>query len=108
MSTRKIERQFLTVSECVTGVSGRAIADCILQLLSNWLLLGSYLVDGPGAMAMKNDCVAAQIHEIFLYTHCTVHALNPYVMKCCSIAEIRNTMDTADYNYHSFSNSPKR
>ena len=34
--TRKIEERFLAFSECVTGVSGKAIADRILQLLSNW------------------------------------------------------------------------
>ena len=43
-STRKIEERFLAFSECVTGVSGGAIADRILRLLSSWQLSGSYLV----------------------------------------------------------------
>ena len=76
-------------------MSRKAIADRILQLLSNWQLSGSYLVgqtyDGAGAMAGKNNGAA--------------HALN---LKCCSIAEIRNTMDTADSICRFFSNSPKR
>ena len=114
-NTRKIQERFLAFSECVTGVSGEAIADRILQLFSDWQLSGSYLVgqtyDGAGAMAGKNKGAAARIKEIFpkaVYTHCAAHALNLCVMKCCSIAEIRNTMDTADSICRFFSNSPKR
>ena len=114
-NTRRIEERFVAFSECVTGVSGKAIADRILQLFSNWQLSGSYLVgqtyDGAGAMAGKNKGAAARIQEIFpkaVYTHCAAHALNLCVMKCCSIAEIRNTMDTADSVCRFFSNSPKR
>ena len=114
-STRKIEERFLAFSECVTGVSGKVIADRILQLLSNWQLSGSYLVgqtyDGAGAMAGKNNGAAARIQTIFpkaVYTHCAAHALNLCVIKCCSIAEIRNTMNTADSICRFFSNSPKR
>lgn len=114
-STRKIEERFLAFSECVTGLSGKAIADRILQLLSNRQLSGSYLFgqtyDGAGAMAGKNKGAAARIQEIFpkaIYTHCAAHALNLCVMKCCSIAEVRNAMDTADSICRFFSNSPKR
>ena len=114
-NTKNIEERFLAFSECVTGVSGKAIADRILQLLSNWQLLGSYLVgqtyDGAGAMAGKNNGAASRIQAIFpkaVYTHCAAHVLNLCVMKCCSIAEIRNTMGTADSICRYFSNSPKR
>ena len=93
-------------------MSRKAIADRILQLLSNWQLSGSYLVgqtyDGAGAMAGKNNGAAARIQKILpkaVYTHCAAHAQN---LKCCSIAEIRNTMDTADSICRFFSNSPKR
>ena len=54
---------------------------------------------------------AARIQEIFpkaVYTHCAAYALNLCVMKCCSIAEIRNMMDTADSICRFFSNFPKR
>ena len=102
-STRKIEERFLAFSECTTGVTGEAIGDCILNLLSNWQLSGSYLVgqtcDGAGAMAGKNKGAASCIqrtHPKAVYTHCAAHALNLCVVKCCSIAEIRNAMDTAD------------
>ena len=114
-SSRKIEERFLAFSECITGVSGKAIADRILQLLSNWQLSGSYLVgqtcDGAGSMAGKNKGAASRIQQIYpkaIYTHCAAHALNLCVMKCCSIAEIRNAMDTADSIFRFFSNSPKR
>jgi len=54
-STQTIEERFLAFSECVTGVSGEAIADCILQLLADWQLpatdLHGQTYDGAGAMA---------------------------------------------------------
>ena len=99
----------------MTGVSGEAIADRILQLLADWQLSAFHLCgqtyDGAGAMAGKNKGAAARIQEVFpkaVYTHCAAHALNLCVMKCCSIAEIRNAMDTADSICRFFSNSPKR
>ena len=64
-----------------------------------------------GAMAGKNKGAVSRIQEIHshaIYIHCAAHALNLCVMKCCSIAEILNTMDTADSICCFFSNSPKR
>ena len=43
--------------------------------------------------------VAAPIrdkHPKALYTHCAVHRLNLCVVKCCSIREVNNVMQTAD------------
>ena len=54
---------------------------------------------------------AVCIQEAFpkaMYTHCAAHTLNPCVVKCCSVAEIRNMMDTAESICRFFSNSPKR
>ena len=91
----------------MTGVTGSAIADHILCLLDEWQLSASNIhgqtYDGAGAMAGKSRCV----FKLLMYTHCAAHALNLCVIKCCSVAEIRN-MDTAESIYRFFSNSPKR
>ena len=83
------------------------------SFFSNLQLSGSFLVgqtyDGAGAMAGKNNGAAARMQQNFpevIYTHCAAHALNLCVMKCCSIAEIRNTIDTAGSICHFFSNCP--
>lgn len=53
--TRSIEERFLAFSECLCGVTGSAIADHILKLLSNWQLSPAklrgqtYMYDGAGA-----------------------------------------------------------
>lgn len=97
-----IEERFLAFSECLSGVSGSAIADHILSLLDDWQLLPCNIrgqaYDGAGAMAGKRKGAAARILEAFpkaIYTHCAAHALNLCVVKCCSVAEIRNMMNTA-------------
>ena len=114
-STKCIEERFLAFSECLTGVTGSAIADHILRLLDEWQLSASNIrgqtYDGAGAMAGKSRGAAARIQEAFpkaMYTHCAAHALNLCVVKCCSVAEIRNMMDTAESICRFFSNSPKR
>ena len=94
---------------------GEAIADRILSQLDSWQLSASQLrgqtYDGTGAMAGKRRGAAACIADQYpkaLYTHCAAHVLNLCVVKCCSILEIRNTMDIADSICRSFGNSPKR
>lgn len=49
-------------------------------------------------MAGKSRGAAARIQEAFpktVYTHCAAHALNLCV-ECCSVAEIRNMMNTVE------------
>lgn len=94
--TRSIEERFLAFSECLTGVSGSAIADHILCFLSDWQFSAAKLqgqtYDGAGAMAGKSKGAAAHVQEAFLkaiYTHCVAHALNLCAVKCCSVADIR-------------------
>ena len=61
-------------------------------------------------MAGKTKGAAARITELYpkpLYTDCASHVLNLYIVACCSIPAIRNTMDTADCVYRFFDNSPK-
>ena len=62
-------------------------------------------------MAGKSKGVASRIsskHSKALYTHCASHRLNLCVMKCCTIREVSNMMQTADTISRFFSNSPKR
>ncbi len=114
-NTMKSEERFMCFSECETGVSGKAIADRLLSHLVTWQLPASQLrgqtYDGAGAMAGKRRGAAARITELHpnaTYTHCATHALNLCVVKCCSISEIRHTMDVADSVYRFFAFSPKR
>lgn len=102
-------------SKCSTGVTGEAIANRILQHLSNWQLppenLRGQTYDGAGAMAGKTKGAAAHIskeHPKALYMHCNVHVLNLCVVKCCSIQDVNNVMEIADKVCHFFCNSPKR
>ena len=106
---------FVAFHECVTGVTGRAIADNILLKLSQWQLELEYLrgqaYDGAGAMAGKSKGAASYIvtkQPKALYTHCASHRLNLCVVKCCSIREINNMMESADKISRFFNNSPKR
>ena len=105
----------MTFSECLSGVTGRAIADRILKLLSDWQLspikLRGQTYDGAGAMAGSSRGAAKLIQDSYpkaIYTHCAAHVLNLCIVKCCSIPEIRNTMDTAESICRFFFNSPKR
>lgn len=62
-------------------------------------------------MAGKSKGVAIRLRALYpkaLYTHCASHRLNLCVMKCCSIREVSNMMQTADSVSRFFSNSPKR
>ena len=86
-----------------------------LSKLTEWQLQPQLLCgqacDGAGAMAGKSKGVAARIYSQYpkaLYTHCASHRLNLCVMKCCSIREVSNMMQTADKISHFFNNSPKR
>ena len=114
-SCQRIEERFLAFSECITGVTGEAIADQLLHHLRNWQLSGLQLCgqmyDGAGAMAGKTRGAAARITQQFpraVYTHCAAHHLNLCVVKSCSIPEVQRAMDTADSVSQFFSNSPKR
>ena len=108
--------RFLTFKECLSGVSGENIADDILAQITEWQLqphlLRGQAYDGAGAMAGKSKgAAAARILAKYpkaLFTHCAAHRLNLCVMKCCSIREITNMMETADSVSRFFSNSPKR
>ena len=62
-------------------------------------------------MAGKNKAAATRITQQYpkaVYTHCAAHVLNLCVVKCCSIPEVRNTMDIGDRICCFFAFSPKR
>ena len=103
---------FMAFHECTSGVTGQAIADDILENLEEWQLplhcLCGQAYDGAGAMAGKSKGAAACIISKALYTHCASHRLNLCVVKCCSIWEISNMMQSADKIARIFNNSPKR
>ena len=99
----------------MTGVTGEAIASNILDQLTKWQLqpqlLRGQAYDGAGSMAGKINGVAAciaSLHPKAVYTHCASHRLNLCIVKCCSIREINNMMQTADGIARFFKYSPKR
>ena len=107
--------KFLCFHECKSGVTGEAIAKDILAQLATWQLEAQFLrgqaYDGAGAMAGKLKGASARITMQYpkaVYTHGAAHRLNLCVVKCCSIREISNMMQTADAIARFFSNSPKR
>ena len=109
------QEKFLSFVECLSGVSGEALAGNILKQLNEWSLPLSLLrgqaYDGAGAMAGCSRGVATRIQSKFpkaLYTHCAAHRLNLCVVKCCSIREVNNMMGTADSIVRYFKYSPKR
>ena len=75
------------------------------------LKIGSFLLyDSTGSMAGKRKVVAARISEQYpkaLYTYCASHVLNLCIVSCCSIPDVRNTMDIAKCVQCFFDNSPK-
>ena len=107
--------KFLGFLHCQTGVTGEAIAGNILSQLNTWQLPTSLLrgqsYDGAGSMSGSVRGAAARIcadHPKALYVHCAAHRLNLCIMKCCSIREISNMIQTVGSVARFFNNSPKR
>jgi len=92
----------------------QAIAKQSLQNLEHWQLPASQLFgqtyDGAGSMAGKRKGVAAKISEQYpkaLRIQCASHVLSLCTVSCCSIPDVRNTMDMAECVQRFFDNSPK-
>lgn len=107
--------RFVAFHECMSGVTGSAIAQDILSKLSELQLKTQFLCgqayDGAGAMAGKSKGASAVILSKYpkaLYTHCASHRLNLCIVNSCSIQEVSNMMQSADKISRFFSNSPKR
>jgi hypothetical protein len=88
-----------------------ALADNILDewQLQPQLLCGQ-AYDCAGAKAGKFMVLlpVSTLSILKLYTHCASNRLNLCVMRCCSIHEVSNMMQTAHKILHFFNNSPKR
>ena len=67
-------------------------------------LLCGQAYDGAGAMAGKSKGAASRIMQKYPKA---LYAAHLCVMKCCSIREVSNMMDTADKISRFFNNSPK-
>ena len=109
------EEKFLGFHECLSGVTGEAIANDIITQLTRWQLdphlLRRKAFDGTGAMAGKSRGASLRIMSLYsnaLYTHCAAHRLNLCIVKSCNIREVSNMMEIADKTSRYFSNSPKR
>ena len=73
----------MSFTECLSGVSGEALARNTLKQLSEWALdlkfLQGQAYDRAGTMAGCSKGVATRIQDKFpkvLYTHCAAHRLN--------------------------------
>ena len=111
----KIQERFVDFILCDTGVTGRALAEKILEALENYGLNVSSLrgqaYDGAGNMAGKCRGAAARIQSVCqkaVYVHCAAHTLNLCVVAACSLQLVKNMMGTMVEICLFFSNSPKR
>ena len=107
--------KFLGFLKCETGTTGEAISDMILTQLENWRLesqlLRSQAYHGAGAMTGLSKGVAARICAKYpkaTYSHSASHTLNLCIVKCCSIREVSNMIQTSDSISRFFKYSPKR
>ena len=108
------QERFVGFSECMSGVTGKAIAENIIASHGSWQLeltnMHGQAYDGGGAMSGATKSVAADIlHQCpkAHFVHSAAHRLNLCVVKCCTICRVSNVMDCADSVVSFFNNSPK-
>lgn len=109
----KVKEHFLQFVQA-QDVTGRGLANIILENLRNWGIDTSFLkgqgYDGAAAMSGKFNGVQAHIkleHPTALYVHCAAHSLNLAVSKASEVPEIRNCLGTVGQT-HNFFVYPKR
>lgn len=100
LEQKKIREDFLQFVE-VTDVSGKALAQTILQNLEIMGLELNYLIgqgyDGAAAMSGKFNGTQKHINDKYpmaLYIHCGAHCLNLAISFSCNVTDIRNCMGT--------------
>uniref|UniRef100_A0A2H8TYH1 Zinc finger MYM-type protein 1 n=2 Tax=Melanaphis sacchari TaxID=742174 RepID=A0A2H8TYH1_9HEMI len=110
---KKLREDFLQFIE-VKDVSGKALADTILNNLQSMGIETKYLVgqgyDGAASMSGIFNGTQAYIrtkHPMALYIHCSSHCLNLAISSSCKIPDIRNCMGTMQTICNFFS-YPKR
>ena len=111
----EFQERFVDFILCDTGLSGRALADKILEALQEYGLdLGNIrgqALNGAGNMAGKCRGAAACIQSACpkaVYVHCAAHTLNLFVVAACGVQLVKNMMGTMVEICLFFSNSPKR
>ena len=110
----EIQERFVDFILCDTGLSGRALADKILEALQEYGLdvgnIRGQAYDGAGNMAGKCRGAAACIQSACpkaVYVHCAAHTLNLCVVAACGVQLVKNMMGTMVEICLFFSNSPK-
>lgn len=113
-STYETREEFVEYVECAEGISGTSIATYINTTHKMNLDLKNCIgqcYHGAGNMSGKCKGAAAVIKKDYpmaKYFHCSSHKLNLCVVKCCSLAKVRNMMDTLGEITRYFNYSPKR
>jgi len=99
----------------VERITGKNIADAILQKFSSWELCLSDLrgqcYDGSSNMAGAKSGCKALVQEqapMALYTHCAAHQLNLSIVAACKIQAFRNAESCIGEIARFFKFSPKR
>ena len=110
-----IREDLVDFIECDTGITGRALAEKMLDFLqSNGMdltKLRGQAYDGAGNMSGSTRGAASIItaqHPLALYLHCASHSLNLVVVKSLAETNIRNMMGIVDRISVFFSAHPKR
>lgn len=112
--SNQIREDLVTFVECDTGVTGRNLADKMLNFLNSQGVdltkMRGQAYDGAGSMAGKTNGAAALIsreYPLALYLHCASHCLNLAVVKSLDETNVRNMMGIVDKVWI-FSAHPKR
>ena len=96
----EVKEDFLRMIECKKGLTGEALAETLLEGISDLdvdiMKVRGQGYDGAGAMTGHTRGVAARIMKInskALLTHCGSHRLSLCVCSACLIQSVQNLMD---------------
>ena len=106
---------FIEFTECDRGVTGRAIADKLIDAIKRLGLdvanLRRQSYDGAGNMCGHLQGASTLINKIqpkAVYIHCNSHQLNLGIMKACNVLPVSNMMCVISEISRFFNKSPKR
>ena len=96
----EIREEFLGFLHCDLGLSGKGLAETVLNSIANLTLdiqnCCGQGYDGASSISGYNNGLSAQIlriNEKAIYTHCRSHRLNLVVAASCNIQIVRNVLD---------------
>ena len=96
----EIREEFLGFLHCDLGLSGKALAETVLNGIANLTLdiqnCRGQGYDGASSVSGYINGLSAQIlciNEKAIYTHCYSHRLNLVVAASCNIKIVRNVLD---------------